>query len=74
MLLVSRPGLADEDTAEVFHYNGFLFFIDVKFQVFSGKIIIWWYSRFLSTSSCRGQLVVHPPSRIVSNPKDKKLP
>ena len=28
-----------------------LFFLDVKFQVLSKKIVKWWYSRFLSLSS-----------------------
>ena len=35
---------------------------------------MWQYSRFLSTSSYIDQLVVHPPSKIVSHPKIKKLP
>jgi hypothetical protein len=30
-----------------------LFFLEVQIQVFSGKIIIWQYFRFLSTSQCR---------------------
>ena len=42
MLLVSRPGLVEEDAVEMFHYYGFhLSFLDVKFQVLSGKIIMW---------------------------------
>ena len=53
MLLISRSGLVEEDVVEVFQYYGFYFFLDVKFQVLAGKIIMWWYSRFLSTSSCR---------------------
>ena len=32
------------------------------------------YFRFLYTSSCLAQFVVHPPLRTVSNLKDKKLP
>ena len=44
MLLVSRSVLVEEDVVEVFHYYGFshvLFFLDVKFQVLSRKIIMW---------------------------------
>ena len=42
MLLVNRSGLVEEDAVEVFHYYGFhLSFLNVQFQVFSGKIIMW---------------------------------
>ena len=44
MLLVSRSGLVEDDAVEVFHYYSFhlsSFFLDVKFQVLSGKIIRW---------------------------------
>ena len=43
MLLVSRSGLMEEYDDEVFYCYGFLlvlFFLDVKFQVLSGKIIM----------------------------------
>ena len=74
MLLVSRTGLVEEETVEVFHYYGFnlssLVFY-VKLQVLSWIIIMWQYSQFLSTSSCRWLTLLHPPSRIVSHPKDK---
>ena len=42
MLLVSRSRLVEEDAVEVFHYNGYhVSFVDVKFKVLSGKIIMW---------------------------------
>ena len=45
MLLVSRSGLVEEDAFEVFvpslWFSLVLFFLDVQFQVFSGKIIMW---------------------------------
>ena len=43
ILLVSRSELVEEGTVEVFLYYGFhaLSFLDVKFQVLSGKIIMW---------------------------------
>ena len=41
ILLVSRSGLVGEDAIEVFHYHGFQFFLDVQYQVYSGKIIMW---------------------------------
>ena len=43
MLLVKRSGLVDEDAVEVFITIVFtvLFFLVVKFQVISGKIIMW---------------------------------
>jgi hypothetical protein len=40
MLLVGRCRLVEEDAVEVFHSYGFslvLFFLDVQFQVLSGK-------------------------------------
>ena len=49
-------------------------YLDVKYQVLSGKIIMWWYYRFLYTSSSVGQLLDHPPSRKVTYPKDKSCP
>jgi hypothetical protein len=40
MLLVSRSGLVEENAVEMFHYYGFhvVLFLDVKFQVLSGKM------------------------------------
>ena len=51
-----------------------LFFLDVKFQVLSGKIIICNIPVSFPHLHAVGQLVVHPLSRIVSHLKDKKLP
>jgi hypothetical protein len=55
MLFVSRSGLVEENAVKVFHHwcSLVLFFLDVKFEVLSGKIIMRYYSRFLSTSTCR---------------------
>jgi hypothetical protein len=43
MLLVSRSGLVEEDAAGVplLRFSLVLFFLEVKFQVLSGKIIMW---------------------------------
>jgi hypothetical protein len=41
MLLVSRFGLVEENAVEIFHQYVVLFFLNVEFQVFSGKIIMW---------------------------------
>ena len=36
--------------------------------------VMWYYCRFLAHHHAVGELAVHPPSRIVFHPKDKKLP
>ena len=41
ILLVSRFGLVEETAVEVFHPLLVLFYLDVIFQVLSGKIIMW---------------------------------
>ena len=43
MLLVSSSGLVEENSVEMFHYYGahIIVFLDVIFQVLSGKIIMW---------------------------------
>ena len=42
MLLVSRSRLVEEDAIEVFHYYvSLVFFLDVKFQALSEKIVMW---------------------------------
>jgi hypothetical protein len=76
-LLVSRPGLVEDDAVEVVHYYGssiVSFFLDVKCQVLSGKMIRWQYYFFFPQLCAVGQLLVHPLSRIVFHLKDKKLP
>ena len=60
MMLLSVPLL---------RFSLLLFFLDVKFQVLSGKIIVCQYYSFLSTSSA-----VHPPSRIVSFLRRRSCP
>ena len=55
----------------VFHLSSFL--LDVKFQVLSGKIIIGSVCVTFPHSHVVVQLVVHPLSMIVSDPKGKKL-
>ena len=69
MLLVSGSELVEENAVEVFH-SLVLFFLDVKFKAFffSGKIVSFPHLHTV------GQLVVHPPSRILCNPKYKKCP
>ena len=56
-MLVSRSELSEENALEVFHqlWGSLVFFLNVKFQVRSWKIVMWLYSRFLSTVSCRWQ-------------------
>ena len=50
MLLVRRSGIVEDNAVEMFrHYV--LFFLDVKFQVLLGKIIMWQDSHSLSTPS-----------------------
>ena len=70
-------GDVEENTVKVFHHYDlhslFLFFLREKFQILSGKVIMWQYSRFLFHLRAIVQLVINPPSRRVSHPKDKKL-
>ena len=51
MLLVSRSGLAEENALDVLQCSLCPLFLDVKFEVFSGRIVMWQYFRFLSTYS-----------------------
>ena len=51
-----------------------LVFVDVKLQVLSGKYQCGTVLVSFPHLHSVGQLVVHPPSRTVSHPKDKKLP
>jgi hypothetical protein len=77
MLLVSRSGLVEEDAIEVFHYYGFLLsssFLMYNFKSFQGKHKCGSIPVSFPHLHAVGYLVVHLPSRIVSHPKDKKLP
>ena len=51
-----------------------VFFFYVKLQVFgeNNNVVVFLFQ--FPHLHAIGQLVVHPPSRIVSHPKDKKLP
>ena len=51
ILLLSRFGFVEENTVKVL--RSLPFFLGVTFQILSGKIIMCWHSRFLSTSPCR---------------------
>ena len=76
MLLVSRSGLVEEDTVETFHYYGFHLSSSSSsssssspFMENNNVVFPFPFHIFIV-----GQLVVHPPSRIVSHPKDKNVP
>ena len=63
MVLVSRSGLVEEDAVEVFRKISSPFKGNINVVVFP-----------FPYHHAVGQLVDHPPTRIVSHPKDKKLP
>ena len=71
MLLVSRSGLVEEDVVEVFSLV--LFFLHVKFSFTKNNNMVLFPFPFHHLHAV-GQIVVNQSSRIVSHPKDKKLP